>query len=136
LNVFEASGSADRGGAEQSPRRLTTHQQAVLIHVLLAFPDENVGVCCPPSAIAAHNYAEGFLTIFKAINWVVDQVEILENLPDIPSGLGILANDGDLPSSAEALRDALRIYGIEAEIVPDESGICGSRNFVLAVTQG
>jgi hypothetical protein len=39
-----------------------------------------------------------------------------------------------LPPSAEALRDALRIYGIEAEIVPDRTNLSGSSNFVLAVT--
>ena len=50
----DASGNVRRGGlprqaeqagaAERSPRRLSTHQKAVLIQVLLAFPDETVCV--------------------------------------------------------------------------------------------
>jgi hypothetical protein len=40
-----------------------------------------------------------------------------------------------LPSSAEALRDALRIYGIEAQVARDESNLCGTSNFALAVTK-
>ena len=53
-------------------RKLSTHQQAVLIQILLNFPDEPVGVCCLTSANGASEaaaYAEDFLTVFKAINW-------------------------------------------------------------------
>ena len=50
-----------------TPRKLTTHQKAVLIHVLITFPDQQVGVSYSPSATDALGYAEDFLTIFTAI---------------------------------------------------------------------
>jgi hypothetical protein len=119
---------------EKASRRLSTHQQAVLIQVLLTFPDEPVGVCYLPDVPDAHAYAEDFLTIFKAINWRVDEAKPAADLVVAPGGLALVVNEGQLPSSAEALRDALRIYGIEAEIVADTANLCGSRKFVLAVT--
>jgi hypothetical protein len=114
-------------------RKLTTHQQAVLIQVLLAFPDEPVGVLCVPAVEDARGYAEDFLTIFKAINWSVSELETSDHLPVISGQLAILVKEGELPPSAEALRDALRIYGIEAEIVRDPADFCAGRNFVLLV---
>ena len=119
---------------EKPTRKLSTHQQAVLIQVLLAFPDEPVGVCYLPSALDAHAYAEDFLTIFKSINWSVDDARASLDLKAAPGGLAIVIPEGQLPPSAAALRDALRIYEIEAKIVPDTANLCGSRNFVLAVT--
>jgi hypothetical protein len=119
---------------ENATRKLSTHQQAVLIQVLLTFPDEPVGVCYQPAVPDAHAYAEDFLTIFKAINWRVDQAEPAAHLAAASGGLAILVPEGQLPPSAEALRDALRIYEIEAEIVPDQANLCGSKKFVLAVT--
>jgi hypothetical protein len=116
-------------------RKLTTHQQAVLIQILSTFPDEPVGICYSPAASDAFAYAEDFLTVFKAINWTVDGVEKNENLPAVSNGLAIVAKESPLPPSAEALRDALRIYQIEAEVVQDQANLCRSRNFVLAVTQ-
>ena len=112
---------AARGGkqAERSLRRLSTHQKAVLIQVLLAFPDETVAVRYLPSASDALNYADDFSTIFKAINWTVVAAEPAEELPCSSSGLAIVVRDEKLPASAEALRDALRIYGIEAQVVSD-----------------
>jgi hypothetical protein len=123
------------GAAERSPRRLSTHQQAVLIQVLVAFRHETVGVCYLPSVSDAFNYAENFSTIFRAINWTVDPAEKVEPLPESSSGLAIVVPEGKVPSSAEALRDALRIYGLEAEIVSDQWNLCGARNFVLAITK-
>ena len=118
----------------ENARKLSTHQQAVLIQVLLTFPDEPAGVCYLPSVPDAHAYAEDFLTIFKAINWKVDEARAMADLSAAAGGLAIMVPAGQLPPSAEALRDALRIYEIEAEIVPDRANLCGSRNFVLAVT--
>jgi hypothetical protein len=114
-------------------RKLTTHQQAVLIQVLLTFPDEPVGVLYTPAAADARSYAEDFLTIFKAINWSVSDLETSDHLPVVPGQLAILVNEGQLPPSAAALRDALRIYGIEAEIIRDPADLCAGRNFVLLV---
>ena len=116
-------------------RKLSTHQQAVLIQILLNFPDEPVGICCTLSASdEERSYAEDFLTIFKSINWTVERVEKVEDLPRAPSGMAILVKEAQLLPSAEALRDGLRIYQIEAEIVEDRGNLCGARNFVLAVT--
>ncbi len=46
-----------------TPRKLT-HQKAVLIQVLITFPDQQVGVSYSPSASDALAYAEDFLTTF------------------------------------------------------------------------
>jgi hypothetical protein len=135
--MHEAVTNLGHGTATGRPaRRLSTHQKAVLIQVLLAFPDEMVGVCSQSSAPAAHDYAKDFLNIFKALNWNVDtDVQLCEHLPVVPSGLALLVKENRLPPSAEALRDALRIYSLEAEITTDHQNLCGSRKFVLAVTQ-
>ncbi len=114
-------------------RKLTTHQQAVLIQVLLPFPDEPVAVLYAPAAEDARGYAEDFLTIFKAINWAVSDLEVSDHLPVAPGQLAIMVKKGELPPSAAALRDALRIYGIEAEIMRDPADLCAGRNFVLLV---
>jgi hypothetical protein len=132
----DGSGSLRQASAaERSPRRLTTHQQAVLIQVLLAFPEETVAVLYLNSASDALNYANDFSTIFKAVNWNVVPAEPAEVLPHSSSGLTIVVREEKLPPSAEALRDALRIYRIEAQVARDESNLCGSSNFVLAVTK-
>jgi len=114
-------------------RKLTTHQQAVLIQVLLTFPDEPAGVVYARATEDARGYAEDFLTIFRAINWSVSDLEPSEHLPVVPGQLAIVVKKGELPPSAEALRDALRIYGIEAEIMRDPADLCAERNFVLLV---
>jgi hypothetical protein len=102
---------------------------------LAAFRHETVRVCYLPSVSDALNYAEDFSTIFRAINWTVDSAERAEPLPESSSGLAIVVPEGKVPCSAEALRDALRIYGLEAEIVSDRWNLCGARNFVLAITK-
>jgi len=132
-SVRQGSLSRQTSAAERSPRRLTTHQQAVLIQVLLAFPEETVAVRYLTSASDALNYADDFLTIFKAVNWNVVPAEPAEVLPYSSSGLTIVVPES-LPPSAEALRDALRIYGIEAQVARDQSNLCGTSNFALAVT--
>jgi hypothetical protein len=133
--LSDTSGNVGHGSAvERSPRRLTTHQKAVLIQVLLAFPEEIVSVCHLAPASDALNYADDFATIFKAINWTVVPAKPAEDLPDSSSGLTICVREEKLPPSAEALRDALRIYGIEAQVAKDRSNLCGSSNFALAVT--
>jgi hypothetical protein len=128
--VSDASGNVGQGSAaERSPRRLTTHQQAVLIQVLLAFSDETVVVHYLPSAGDALNYADDFSTIFKAINWTVVPPQATENLPYSSSGLAVVVRGEKMPPSAEALRDALRIYGIEAQVTRDELNLCGPSDF-------
>ena len=135
--MSDASGGGGQGrlAAERSPRRLSTHQKAVLIQVLLAFPDETVGVRYLPSVSDALNYADDFSTIFKAINWTVVTDQPAEDLPGNSGGLAIVVRDEKLPASAEALRDALRIYGIEAEIARDQSNLCVASNFALVITE-
>ena len=56
--------------AQAPSRKLTTHQQAVLIQVLLAFPEQRVGVEHCDWADAP-SYARDFLTIFNAVRWDV-----------------------------------------------------------------
>jgi hypothetical protein len=114
-------------------RRLTTHQIAVLVQVLLSFPGQRVGVGYLRSTSDAATYAADFLTIFKALDWVADSQELPEDFGSYPSGLAIVSRDGQLPPSAEALRDALRIYRLEAETRCGHSDLCGPRAFVLAV---
>jgi hypothetical protein len=133
-SVRQGSLSRQISTAERSPRRLTTHQQAVLIQVLLAFPDETARVRYLASASDAGNYAEDFSTIFKAVNWNVVPAEPAEGFPHSSGGLTILVREETLPPSAEALRDALRIYGVEVQVVRDESNLCGPSNFALVVT--
>jgi len=133
---LEGSGNIGSGSAAgYSARKLSTHQKSVLIQVLLTFPGENVGVCFVPSVSDAFAYAEDFVTIFKAINWTAGDAEPTEDLPAAPSGLAIALPSEQLPASAEALRDALRIYHLEAAILNNHAKLCGTRHFVLAVTQ-
>ena len=117
-----------------TPRRLTTHQKAVLIQVLLSFPDQHVGVCYDPSASDALDYAQDFLTIFKVIGWKVNEDAPSESMSSRSTGLAfVLAGAGDLPPSAEALRDALRIYGIEVTTLCDRTCNINSGGFILSI---
>jgi len=119
---------------QPTARRLTTHQQAVLIQVLLAFPDQQVGVCYYPSASDALGYAEDFLTVFKVIGWKVDDGAPSATLNGQSTGLAFVGSAQDtLPPSAEALRDALRIYGIEVATFCDPTCTMRSGGFVLAI---
>ena len=105
---------------QSTPRKLTTHQKAVLIQVLLTFPDQQVGVCYSPTATDALAYAQDFLTIFKTIGWTVNDAEPAESVTGESAGLALIVSRGNsLPPSAQALRDALRIYGIEVETFCD-----------------
>jgi hypothetical protein len=116
-----------------SPRRLSTHQQAVLIHVLLTFPDEPVAVCYVSAVADARDYAQDFATIFKALGWSVFDRGGIISPPQMTGTLAIALKNATLPSSAEALRDALRIYGIDAGILTNQSELCGAHKFVLVV---
>ena len=117
-----------------TPRRLTTHQKAVLIQVLLAFPEQRIAVHYCPSANDALGYAQDFLTIFKAVGWRVNDTESAERSTAQAAGLALVVRQDDrLPPSAEALRDALRIYGIEVETVCDPAGNIAAGSFVLSI---
>jgi hypothetical protein len=119
---------------QPTARRLTTHQQAVLIQVLLAFPDQQVGVCYYPLASDALGYAQDFLTVFKVSGWKVDDGAPSETLNGQSTGLAFVVSvQGSLPPSAEALRDALRIYGIEITTFCDPTCTMGSGGFILAI---
>lgn len=119
---------------QPTPRKLTTHQKAVLIQVLLAFPDQEVGIWYDPSASDALSYAEDFLTIFKVIGWKVTEGAPSETSNGQRSGLAfVVCGQGGLPASAEALRDALRIYEIEIATICDPTCNTRSGGFILAV---
>ena len=115
-------------------RKLTTHQKAVLIQVLLTFPDQTVGISFSSPADDALAYAQDFLAIFKAIGWRVTEPEAREIPGGSSAGLALVfSKAGNLPPAAEALRDALRIYEIDAEILCDPTGDIAAGSFVLAV---
>jgi len=117
-----------------TPRKLTTHQKAVLIQVLLVFPDQRVSVCYYPSASDALGYAQDFLTVFKSIGWKVSDGPPSESLSSQTTGLAfVVSRQGSLPPSAEALRDALRIYGIEVATLCDPSCAMRPDGFILAI---
>ncbi len=119
---------------QPTPRKLTTHQKAVLIQVLLAFPDQRVKVCYHPSASDALRYATDFLTVFKVIGWRVDEGAPSGTFSAQSPGLSLVVSEqGELPPSAEALRDALRIYGIEVATFCDPTCNMKSGSFILAV---
>jgi hypothetical protein len=119
---------------QPTPRKLTTHQKAVLIQVLLVFPDQQVNVCYSPKALDAFAYAQDFVTIFKAIGWTVKEAESPEIATDRSTGLAVIVSRvPDLPPSAQALRDSLRIYGIEVEVFCDSEQNIAPSSFLLAV---
>jgi hypothetical protein len=116
-------------------RKLTTHQKAVLIQVLRTFPDEHVRICYSRSASDGRSYADDFLSVFKAIGWDVDGPETVREPTGVTSGLALIANEATLPPCAEALRDALRIYGIEVEVESSGPANVGTGAFLLRVGQ-
>lgn len=119
--------------AMQAPaRRLTTHQQAVLVQVLLAFPEQRVGIEAASSSDAA--YAQNFLAIFKACGWNVDE-DAPRTLSEIQTAaLAIVVGKNQrLPPGAEALRDALRIYQVEVEIVREAGAKIDAGEFILRI---
>jgi hypothetical protein len=116
------------------PRRLTTQQKAVLIQVLLSFPDQCVGVSYCSSASDTLDYAQDFATIFKVIGWKVNAVAASETVDGRSASLAfVVAEPRGLPPSAEALRDALRIYGIEVVTICDPTCCMMSGGFILSV---
>jgi hypothetical protein len=118
---------------DTSARRLSTHQKAVLIQVLLTFPEQRVDVCYQPEASDAFDYAQDFLTIFKVIGWDVQEGAPSENWQGGTEGLSLVVAAGSLPVGAEALRDALRIYGIEVATVCDPACGMSAGGFIFAV---
>jgi hypothetical protein len=114
-------------------RKLATHEKAVLIQVLRTFPDERVGICYSPSATDGRTYAEDFLSVFRAIGWHVDGPKMADEPMDAPSGLALVVPKPGLPASAEALRDALGIYGIEVQAECSGSAAIAAGSFLLRV---
>jgi hypothetical protein len=106
-----------------SQRKLTTHQKAVLVQVLRTFADVRVRIRYPPSASDGLSYAEDFLSVFKAIGWNAADPEPEPEPFGAPPGMALVTNEAELPPCAEALRDVLRIYGIEAEVECSSSAV-------------
>lgn len=111
--------SSGSGAATQPlPRKLSTHQKAVLIQVLRVFPEQEVRVCYRPDVGDARAYAQDFLAVFKAVGWEADDVEPAPDGVRDTNGLALLVNKEDeIPHAALALRDALLIYRIEADFL-------------------
>jgi hypothetical protein len=119
---------------QTSARRLNTHQKAVLIQVLLTFPKQRVNVCYQRAASDAFDYAQDFLTIFKVIGWDVQEGTPSENWNGETAGLSLVVTAAEkLPVGAEALRDALRIYGIEVATVCDPGCGVSAGGFIFNV---
>jgi hypothetical protein len=119
---------------QPTPRKLTTLQKAVLIQVLRAFPDQEVGVCYHSSANDSPGYAQDFLTVFKAIGWTVNDAQASQAVNSQSPGLVLLVSGpGDLPPSGEALRDTLRIFAIEVATFCEPTCAAKPGGFILAV---
>lgn len=117
-----------------SARRLSTHQKAVLIQVLLTIAEQRVNVRYQRAASDAFDYAQDFLTIFKVIGWDVQEVAPAENWNGETVGLSlVVAAPDSLPVGAEALRDALRIYGIEVATICDPECGVSAGGFIFSV---
>jgi hypothetical protein len=120
--------------SEPTSRKLTLHQQAVLIQVLLTFPDQDVDVRYDPGSSDALRYAREFLTIFKVIGWKLNDGAPSKILSGKFNGLTfVISEPGSLPPSAEALRDALRIYDIDVATFCDPTCTTAPGGFALAV---
>jgi hypothetical protein len=120
--------------APSPSRRLSTHQKAVLIQVLNAFPGQDVGVWASPEVADANDYAEDFVTIFRAIGWNVTRPDITGVLNGNVAGLAVLSNSEEgLTGCAQALRDALRIYNLEVATPSVSSSSIPRGSFVFAV---
>jgi hypothetical protein len=114
-------------------RRLTTHQQAVLIQVLLAFPKQRVAIE-HTEAGDAPSYARDFLTIFNAVRWDVAELGVAKGSAGNGSGLAVVVGkDQNVPAGAEALRDALRIYGIDVETKFNSACEIEAGDFIFSV---
>jgi hypothetical protein len=119
---------------QPTPRKLTTLQKAVLIQVLRPFADQQVGVSYDSAASDALGYAQDFLNIFKAIGWKVDDGGPSEAVNGHATGLAfVVGEQASLPPSAEALRDALRIYEIEVATFCDPAYKATPGGFILAI---
>jgi len=119
---------------QSTPRKLNTLQMAVLIRVLRGFADQQVNLCYYPPAEDALGFAEDFLTVFKAIGWNVKEAAPLEVANGQWTGLAfVVSEEGSLPPSAEALRDTLRIYGIEVATFCDPACNTQAGGFILAI---
>lgn len=133
--VPDIGAEAESGGRvtlETAQRRLTTHQKAVLVQVLRTFPDERVRICYSPSTTDGRSYAEDFVCVFRAIGWRVDGPEAAGG-PSTESGLALVSSEMSPPPCAEALRDALRIYGIEIQVDCSALGRVTAESFLLSV---
>ena len=119
---------------QPTSRKLTTLQKAVLIRVLRGFPDQEVGVCYHPSASDSLDYAQDFLTVFKAIGWKVNEGAPFEAVSSQSSGLAFVVSEPTkLPPGAEALRHTLRIYAIEVATFCDPACNMKPGSFTLAI---
>jgi hypothetical protein len=119
---------------EPTPRKLTTLQIAMLIRVLREFPDQRVDLCFLGSTNDAFSYAQDFLTVFKAIGWRVNDGAPIEVVNGHANGLAVVVSGaGSLPPSAEALRDTLRIYGIEVATFCDPACDTEPGGFTLII---
>jgi hypothetical protein len=117
-----------------TPRKLTTHQKAVLIQALAMFPEQQAGIFYSPTSSDAQAYAQEFLTIFKAVGWTVADPEPTEIARVQSANLTVIVSDeATLPPAAEALHDTLQIFRMNVEVSRDFTHKIASGSFILAI---
>ena len=123
---------------ETSARKLSTHQKAVLIQVLRTFPAQRVNVCYQREASDACDYAQDFLTIFKVIGWDVKEGARRRRIGTARRRdcRWWWRRRAACRVGAEALRDVLRIYGIEVATVCDPECGVSAGGFIFNVGAG
>jgi hypothetical protein len=120
---------------QTTPRKLTTHQKAVLIQALTMFPEQQARIFYSPTSSDAQAHAQEFLTIFKAVGWTVTDPEPTEIAAGkSPSLALIVSSETTPPPAAEALRDTLQIFGINAEVSPDSTHKIASGSLILTIS--
>jgi|HubBroStandDraft_6_1064221.scaffolds.fasta_scaffold21333_4 hypothetical protein len=119
---------------QSTPRKLTTHQKAVLIQALAMFPEQQAGIFYSPTSSDAQAYAQEFLTIFKAVGWTVADPEPTEIARVQSANLTVIVSDeATLPPAAEALHDTLQIFRMNVEVSRDFTHKIASGSFILAI---
>jgi hypothetical protein len=120
---------------QTTPRKLTTHQKAVLIQALTMFPEQQAGILYSPTSPDAQAHAQEFLTIFKALGWTVSDPQPTEIAATQSAKLAlIVSREATPPPAAEALRDTLQIFGMNAEVSPDSTNKIPPGSFILAIS--
>jgi hypothetical protein len=120
---------------QTTPRKLTTHQKAILIKALTMFPEQKASIFYSPPSSDAQSYARDFLTIFKAVGWTVTDPEPTEIAGAESADLALIVSaEASPPAAVEALHDTLQIFGMNAEVSRDSNHKIAPGGFILAIS--